>query len=244
MPSSFSAVADELDAIIARTKQAQYGALAKAMRDLQARINVGLGSRSEWDVRNLQQLENMIEGALRDSGFNAVAAHFGQAALDMAHSVDAGIKAVTFGQGEANMLTSAVTARMEGWSKTVADAPMQYIRDLLTQNTITGMDSADMATMLSDRFVALDEYAQTYIETALYQQSRDTWAVAGESMGAEIYRYSGPPLISTSHEFCVEHYEEERPLSEWEGMDNDTDLPVVWSCGGWGCRHFLEPVPP
>jgi hypothetical protein len=244
MPSPYAKVADELEQVISGSKARQMRALAAAIRDLEARITTGLGAQEAWDASNLAQLTNMVEGALRDSGLNDLADEFRAAGLEMARTVDRGIAAVTFNQGEANMLTSAVNARMVGWEETVAKGPINWIREMLIQNTLSATPSREMAAMLLDRFDVLEEYAQTYIDTALYQQARDTWAVAGQSMGAEVYRYSGPPLIDTSHEFCVAHYEEEKPLAEWEKLSNGTDLPVVWSCGGWNCRHYLEPVPP
>ena len=249
MVDDFRTVAAELERIAAARSDQALAALAKSIRDLQTRVLTGMGTRSAWDVQTLNQLISMTQGAIRDSGLAGVADHFGDAAVNMAQKVD-GIAVVTLGAKEANYLTAAVQARFDGWHDSVTPRITNYIRDRLIQNGAAPVPTTTLADDLMKFIVGedgeggLESYAGTYIETAMHQQLRDTWAQAGENMGAEIYRYSGPPLINTSHEFCIEHYEEERPQSEWEAMDNGTDIPVWTGCGGWGCRHVLEPIPP
>ena len=102
MPS-FQSVADELTALTDARSQSALRALAKSIRDLEARILSGVGSQTEWDIRTLNQLISMTQGALRDSGFDAIADHFGQAAVEMAQTVD-GISLVTLGADQANLI--------------------------------------------------------------------------------------------------------------------------------------------
>lgn len=245
MASSFRDAAKALEDMATADGKAMADALAKAIRLLQARVDLVLaGEPGGWSYRNLGVLTAEMEAALQQSGMYDVAAKFGDAAKAYAKRIDGASKLFTFGESHANMLASAVKARYDGWELTVQQNTLDWIRQRLVVQTVDAVAPGRLAEELASQLGDLQPYARTYIETGLHQQIRDTWAVAGDAMGAVDYEYAGPPTIDTSHEFCVEHYGEVKSLEEWRALDNGSDLPVVWSCGGWGCRHTLEPVPP
>jgi hypothetical protein len=242
--ADFSAISDRLEAIAEERGDEAILALGKALRALEADLADALDEKAVWRYEDLDELLRVVQDAIGRSGLHDVAEVFGQAALEYAKKVDAGIDALSFGSSESNMLYAAIQAKYAGWQETVEGKFLSWLRAIMAQQVLTGVDAKTLYKEALDYLEgSLRSYASTYIETALQQSIRDTWAVAGQALKATYYRYAGPPLIPTSHEFCIEHYGETRPLKEWEEMDNGTDLPVVWSCGGWNCRHYLEPVP-
>ncbi|MFZ5426665.1 MAG: hypothetical protein ACOZEN_06800 [Thermodesulfobacteriota bacterium] len=241
---SYSGISAKLEAIATQRKDAALRRLAQAVRAFEADFAEAMSQKGAWDYQALDAMVATIADALRRSGLPAIADEFGDAALSYAKTVDGSIKALTFTSSEANILHAAVNAKYDGWAEATGGRFTRWLRAKMAEQVVAPISTRDLVAQsleyLEDR---LKPYAQTYIDTALHQGIRDTWAVAGEAMGAVLWEYAGPPLIATSHEFCIEHLGDTLPLDEWRALDNGTDLPVVWSCAGWGCRHYLEPVP-
>lgn len=245
MASSFKDISAILEKMAEADGKAMTEAFAKAMRLLQAKADMVLaGQPNGWSFQNLGLLMSDLQAAMEEAGIYDVAQLFGDAAKAYASQIDGASKLFTFGDKQGNMLSSAVKARFDGWELTVDKGVLDWVRSRLVVQTVESVSGAQLAEELAAQFVGLEPYARTYIETGLHQQIRDTWAVAGDAMGATEYEYAGPPVIDTSHDFCIEHIGQIKTLDEWRKLSNGSSLPVVWSCGGWGCRHTLEPIPP
>ena len=62
-------------------------------------------------------------------------------------------------------------------------------------------------------------------------------ATKAEIVGVDEAMFDGPPPIETSHEFCIEHYQEVLSREEIESLSNGELDPVITYGGGYNCRH-------
>lgn len=82
-----------------------------------------------------------------------------------------------------------------------------------------------------------ERFAGTIAGTALRGWDRTVTATKAEIAGVEQARFAGPPPIETSHQFCIDNYQQVYTRSEIESMTNGQLEPVIAYGGGYECRH-------
>lgn len=153
----------------------------------------------------------------------------------------------------------------------------QRIADTLRQQVTSGGKYSDLVdnireTMVGDGQGALQKYANTYANDALYTYSRQYNTIFTEDAGIEWYQWGGG-LQDTSREFCKAMEKASRAggcleyihVSQFDELisgnvcgdrvpiNPKTDLPdgfkkgtnpanFITNVGGWNCRHELMPV--
>ena len=176
------------------------------------------------------------------------------------------LKAETIEAVKANMLDVGIQYNIS-----------QRIADTLRQQVTSGGKYFDLVdnireTMVGDGQGALQRYANTYANDALYTYSRQYNTIFVEDAGIEWYQWGGA-LQDTSREFCKAMVEASRTggcleyihVSQFDELVNGnvcgkrvplnpkTDLPdgfkkgtnaanFLTNLGGWGCKHELMPV--
>lgn len=241
-------VAKRLHAVAAERESGALKALARGVKALERDFTVALGRKAEWGWADLAQISAELDTALRDSGLDQIADDFRQAVEEYAAEVG-GLESVTLGAGSADLLTSAFNARVDGWQTVLGDT-REWLKERLITQTISPVSSKQLAAELSDQLVRFQQYADTYITTALNDLQADTWKVAGESAGAERWRYVGPD-DERRREVC--QYLMENGSGDEAGVWTEEDAAEVvdypgmigdaWANrGGWNCRHVWVPV--
>lgn len=219
-------------------------ALAEALRALIVRLEDGLLTREEWDAYGMGEMLAMAEQAIRESGVNAAFADaFGREAAGFAQAIDAGIEAVNFGREDATALQAILRMKFDGWGRTVATEITDFIRSQVASATLAPVSTRSIRERLVGQFgPKLETHANTYVHTAMEQQLRETWVVAGDNAGVKTYHYEGPDDLIT-RPFCREQLDRggSYTLEEIRAMDNGQGLPVLESGGGWNCRHMWIP---
>ncbi len=232
-----------MDAIVAEAQRRVEPALKAALRKAMTRIAAALSERDTWSVAEMETLVSVVRGALEDAGVYELSERFGIVAKAI---TKAAADVAPLSAAEGNLLAAAVKARYEGWEATVDRQIIDWIRDRMISQSVEPLDYMTLADEISQH---LDEtvvqYAGTYAETAISQIERDAWIATGEALGAEYWRWDGPPPIDTSHPECEEYWNHVFTREELEAMgENSTGLPVWPTLGGWGCRHTPTPVDP
>jgi hypothetical protein len=103
----------------------------------------------------------------------------------------------------------------------------------------SGMTIKEMTNLIDRKVEIGKHHANTVARTARIAQNRAAKIEKGNSAGAEKYKLKGP---SPERDFCRKYYGEVKTLKEWARLDNGQGLPVVPYCGGYNCKHWLEPV--
>lgn len=80
-------------------------------------------------------------------------------------------------------------------------------------------------------------YATAIGDTSLRGWDRTVSGTKAEIAGVEKAIYDGPPTRENSHEFCIEHYQQEYTMDEIESMSNGELDPVLTYGGGYNCVH-------
>lgn len=184
---------------------------------------------------------------------------------------------------QANSVMKALKAEtIEAVKSNMLDVGIQYnisqrIADTLRQQVTSGGKYSDLVdnireTMVGDGQGALQKYANTYANDALYTYSRQYNTIFTEDAGIEWYQWGGG-LQKTSREFCKAMEAATRPggcleyihVSQFDELisgnvcgknvpiNPKTGLPdgfkkgttpanFITNVGGWGCKHELMPV--
>lgn len=219
-------------------------ALAEALRALMVRLEDGLITREEWDAYGMSELLGMAEQAIRESGVNAAFADaFGREAAGFAQAIDDGIRAVNFGREDATALRAILKMKFDGWGRTVATEVTDFLRSQVASATLAPVSTRTIRARLIGEFgPKIEKHANTYVHTAMEQQLRETWVMAGDNAGVKTFHYEGPDDLIT-RPFCREVLDRggSYTLEEIQAMDNEQGLPVLESGGGWNCRHMWIP---
>jgi hypothetical protein len=221
---------------------AQHANLADVIAQLSVNLSRALGDPgAAWDAYGQEEVVAMVEAALEEAGFGALADDFASAALEYKGALEA-LPAVAFKAEQGSALAAALNAKYEGWDR-VAQGIIDKTRQLVSSATVTGIPGETLAAQLVKEAGALEQHARTYIETAQQAQLRESWIAAGQSMGAERYEYVGP-MDDRTRPFCRDLLNQggTHTLEDVGKMKNGQSLSVVTYGGGWNCRHDWVPV--
>jgi hypothetical protein len=227
-----------IDAAMKRIKRLTDAAMAKFIEGSTA----SLAQQAAWSVAEQELIIASVQGALTESGMYEIAHEFGGAAKKFAIIAR---DVAPLGLAQGNMLAASVKAKYTGWADTVDRASLQWMKDRLAMQSVAPIPWRQLSQEFAENISGtLSQYAETYVETGLTQLSRDTWIAAGDAMGAEFYRWEGPPPIDSSHPECIENTGKVFTMADLKAMgDNKTGLPIWPTLGGFGCRHVPLPVP-
>lgn len=191
--------------------------------------------------------------------------------------------AITAGYTAGNVMKALKEETLTALKENMLDVGISYnvsskIADTLRQQITSGGKYSDLLDAIRQQMVgdgqgALQKYAGTYANDALYTYSRQYNEIFTEDLGIEFYRWVGP-LKKTSRPFCVAMEENTRPggcleyihvsqfpellnghvcgdkvaIYEKTGLPegfkkNTTTANFVSNAGGWQCGHQLIPVP-
>lgn len=242
-PAEIRAATERMQAIVEAASGRVEKALGESMRRAVTRISGLLAQREEWSIVESEALVAQIRGALEDAGVYDVSDNFGAAARAISKTA-AGIAPLAAEEG--NILAAALRAKYTGWEETVDQQVIGWIRDRMAAQSVEPIQWRALADEIADQLDGpAKRYAMTYAETAVNQVQRDAWIATGESLGAEYWRWDGPPPIDTSHEECIENWDKVFTRDELVSMGtNSTGLPTWPTLGGLGCRHTPTPVDP
>lgn len=81
------------------------------------------------------------------------------------------------------------------------------------------------------------------LDTAISGFEQETTNMLASDSGITDFEYVGPD-DNVTRDFCAEHLGQVKTLEEWDQLDNGQIDPVSIYCGGYNCRHTLEPVIP
>lgn len=128
--------------------------------------------------------------------------------------------------------TSKGFAKVAGLvQKPIVKALMDGIKQKRTQTEITEIISSKFKKPLAN--------AGTIANTGLAGYSNTTNFEYAKTAGIEKFRYAGP---SAERDFCDKHVGKIYTEKELSALNNGQGLEVIEFCGGYNCRHYLDPV--
>lgn len=247
MPSSNQELKEHLDTSDAKTEVL----LQKLIRFLDNGLEEILGSLDIGETQGLEsaRILGSIFAELEKKGLSGKLAEFKLLYAEELRFLNKGLEAATpkdakkvLGDADRVIVDALIDNSFAKIANKVTDYGLD-IQSTVMQSVITGQQP-DYRAIKEDAGERLAGQIRTEVNTGLATFNRTITAVKAQELGFELMIYLGP-RDSLTRKFCKDLLLKDPPIytiEEIKAMDNESDLSVLTSGGGYNCRHNWRPI--
>jgi hypothetical protein len=247
MPAANQEILDELNSFVGSLKKSSSGNIKASVENLKA----------------IDKYRSSLDKAINNSQYSEAASDFISQFKNSTAYIDAYFSSIVAEFGKNSELYKAILqANIDTTTETLLGSGLQAnfkepVIKILKDNVISGSDTKAARAVLNqfikgskDVDPKLTRYVSQVANDSIRQFNRNYTKAISDDLGLTHFYYKGTKIKDT-RSFCVarsgKYFTKEEVESwaslEWAGKNPATNKQTIFIlCGGWNCRHDLNPV--